>query len=200
MVKTKRKHEIKEDLDGNDFSQLKEEINKDVKTLFLKKQKLFKDVEHLVTLKEPVLFLMRNSGDIEIHENVKGTTFNFENGDGNASMIKINPTKLHRMNYGQHLFKCYVAHENNALCYPQKSIYDTEEINEIFNKAQRDLQNRKIAQYSQYGEAISKAVIGIGIAVAIYLFAKWAFPSSDSVTPEVASNVTKIVQNATILK
>lgn len=200
MVKGERKHELKEEYDGNDFSSLKEEINKNVKTLFLKKQKLFREVEHLITLKEPVLFLMRNSGDIEIHENVKGTIFNFENGDGNQSMIKINPTKLHRMNYGKHMFKCYVAHENNSLCYPQKSIYDTEEINEIFNKAQRDLQNRKIAQYSQYGEAISKAVIGIGIAFAIYFFAKWAFPGSDPVTPEVASNISKVVQNATILK
>jgi hypothetical protein len=194
----RRKKQLKEEFNKNDYSELKEEFNRNVKTLFLKKEKLFSSVEHLVTLKEPVLFLMRNSGDIEVHENIKGTSFSFENGDGKLTTIKINPTKLHRMNYGKHMFKCYVAHENNVLCYPEKPLSDTEEINEIFNKAQRDIQNRKIAQYSQYGEAIQKILIGLAIVIGVYFYVQWAFPSGN--TGQVVVETTKgIVQNATIL-
>jgi hypothetical protein len=194
------KHKLKNKYNKNDYKEYVENTNKRINNIFFRKKKMFSTINYIAPLQEPVLWLMRNSGEVEFHENVKGTQFDYQTGDNKNGFIKLNLLKLHKFNFGNNTFKGYIAHENNTLCYPQKPLFDTEEINEIFNKAQRDMANRNIKQYSQYGEAIQKVLIGGAFAFLIYLGAKSVFPQAEVVTVDTAITTSNALVNATVLK
>lgn len=85
--------------------------------IFLMQKKMFKRKEALSGFKEPVLFLTRNSGNIEIYHGVKGDKFEVPDLEpGQEKHIHLGTKWQTRMPYAGQEFRMYWCHEDYA--YP----------------------------------------------------------------------------------
>lgn len=110
-----------------------------IRMLLKKNQAVFKDKQALTEFKEPVAFLIRRSGSIELYEDASKGVFSFKHSDGNNTEIYLEPSQQKTMDYGKRKFKCYILDEDNPLPLPQKPLIMAGTVNEIVEKVGLDM-------------------------------------------------------------
>lgn len=86
--------------------------------LFKKKAK--KDDFH-----EPILILMRESGEDDILEGVSEGKLSIKKKDGKDRLIYIDNAKMRSLNYGGESLKYYIGKESEATLYPLDTVHDS---------------------------------------------------------------------------
>lgn len=93
--------------------------SKRIETLFNAEKKLFGTRAKLAPIREPILFLERTDGKIEMYDNIKGTEFNVpELPSGVEKKIYLGPQWQEEIPYAGKTFKAYRCHEDYG--FPHK--------------------------------------------------------------------------------
>lgn len=114
-----------------------------IRMLLKKKETLFRDILDLADFKEPVVFLMRNNRKVEFYENATKNDFEFDKGDEEVGIIKLNPQYLHTFNYGKRTFRGYICHEDYPMPLPENPIMTAEMFSNTIDKTLMDIKSWK---------------------------------------------------------
>ena len=132
---------------------------------FLDKKRLFGLLgTKKADLRQPLLLLIRESGDIEIHENVPSGEFHILNEDTNTDkMIILTNSKLLSLDYGKRSYTTWVAYENEATPYPVNVKHDSGTLVQLVAKVSNELEdlNRPENLKAKYNFIIMMVVIGL---------------------------------------
>lgn len=153
-----------------------------VRALLLKQKGLFKKKQSLTDFQEPVLFLVRQNGMMDIYEKATAGKFVFEHSNGKSRFIELRPSDQITFPYGDKRVRCYLANENRPYAGWDDPIVDGESVMLGYEKTKAtDL------KYQQAIERLKNAgkmtwvwiIIGIAVAVAIVGFAymSWIQPA-----------------------
>lgn len=99
-----------------------------VTTLLQKRKRLLKDRESLTDFQEPVLFLVRRDGNMQIHEKATAGKFVFEHSTGNTRFIELRPSDQITFDYADKKVRGYVAHEDRPYGGWDNPIMDSESV------------------------------------------------------------------------
>jgi len=92
-------------------------------------------------LNEPLLFLMKENGYMEILENVRAGEFIINSPSG-EKCIMLTPDKITTLKYGNEYYKTWVAYENCATPYPENPLHTSEMFRKITQKLAMNWRDR----------------------------------------------------------
>lgn len=131
------------------------------------KKKITGDAVIKEELAEPLLFLMRNDGYMDVIEGVQPGTFTLGDGDVEKS-IQLTPEKQTSLRYGDNYYKCWVAHEDCATPFPQDPIHLAEQFHKIVQKLRMNWRDRDEATlWKAKGGFWFKVLIGLGLLIVL---------------------------------
>lgn len=86
-----------------------------------------------IKFREPLLLLIRRTGEIETLEGVKAGIFELKSvlDKTKNRSINLNPNKLLNLKYGGNNLKCWIAYEDEANVYPLDVERDSRELHQI---------------------------------------------------------------------
>ena len=120
-------------------------------------------------LRQPLLLLIKEGGEIEIHQNVPSGEFHIVNEDTNEEkMILLTNSKLLSLEYGGKSYTTWVAYENEATPYPTNVKHDSGTLVQFAAKIANELEdlNEPENKKMKYNFIIMMVVIvGIGLLV-----------------------------------
>lgn len=189
--KSRKKREIRKvrDLDGKEV----DEQVKRIKMLIRKRKEKFKELEEIVTLKEPVLQLMRRDGVIEIYEGMTEGEYEYVHSDGEPRIMLFRRAKQFTLTYGRDVCKCYIAHEDEITPYPVDPIVTSEEFTHIILKTRDDVDKYKAAEIEAQGMKWQNILIGLAI-LGIVLVVIYMMVGKDFFGPEAAQRAAEIAE------
>jgi len=118
--------------------------------------------------KQPLLFLMKDNGDVEILEGVRSGVFEitstFNKGENKA--INLTANKLLSLNYGGEKIKCWIAYEGEAVSYPLTTVQDSRDQYQIIKRIAMNYKDLKMNSFT--GKGTLKIVL-LTIAVLLIL-------------------------------
>lgn len=155
---------------------------KRVRSLIQKQKGLLKKKQSLTSFDEPVLFLVRRNGKMDILEKATAGKFTFEHSTGNARFIELRPSDQITFDYADRKVRGYVAHEDRPYAGWDDPVVDSESIMLGYEKTKAtDLKyQEKIARLKNAGRLTWVwIIIGVAIAIAIVGFAyvNWIQPA-----------------------
>lgn len=164
------------------------------------------DDEPVKDIKEPVLFLMRNDGIVDVIENMREGLFEMDLPDGKGKKaIALTPDKLVAIKYGKdsHI-KGWIAHEDNMMPYPQKAVYGAEMFWKIITKIAmnyRDAESTGISAATKRN--IRYILLGILAVVIVTVLVKSFGGGADTesvknITQQLATNASEAVKNVVL--
>lgn len=178
-----------------------EEINrKELYHLFLKEKKLTGTIARLTEFKEPVVFLIRQNGDIEMEEDIRKKEYHYTHSNGEKRVIKLNEKKMKNMNHGKYRFKCYILDEDNPLPLPEEPIITIQEFTENIEKANSNQKLLEAQAKLKKATLGGWATIAIIIAITIILLVVLWPEQTPTVVKTIVTNISNITQvNPTII-
>lgn len=140
----------------------------EIKTLIKEVNTLIGKKKQLARFKEPVLYLIRRTGEVNFYEDVP-EIFAFKHSTGEIIEVKLHPVKKLRFNYADIGFTGYIHYEDAFLSEPQEPLADAQIITDYYKKALMDTktyeEQRKMLKEKSGGK------IGIILAVAVVIIA-----------------------------
>lgn len=124
--------------------EITEETNKKLEALFIKQREFLISRKKLVKHEQPIVILMRITGEDEIIEGVKGSEFKFIHSNGKEMKIPLGTLKLRKLPYGKDTLSYYIIYEDSFFPLPNEPIYETTTINQLFDKTIHD--SRKLSE------------------------------------------------------
>lgn len=125
------------------------------------------------TMKQPILILIKENGDVSIIEKVKTglfemtSTFNKEENKA----INLTANKLLNLKYGSENIKCWIAYESEAVPYPLKINQDSRDFYQIIKRVAMNYKDLSLGGMKGRGiikiVLITIAVILVGITLAV---------------------------------
>lgn len=193
----------------------KEEESKEITAVFLKVKGLIKDKQKLAKFKEPVVFLERRSGTVDLFEGITTTEWEVPDQEvGRERKIHFT-TPPKRFNYAGDTFRFYYCHEDYAFPIDcgYNMVYDKEtkayigvdlRAANIAAEALRDLIRKVLVAWEKYKttaeaanmQAWLKIILwGLGILVGGYILYKLLIKQEPPTPTEVqaAVNTTRVV-------
>lgn len=128
------------------------------------------------TLKEPILFLMRSNGKMELIENVEDGIFYVDSPDRELSKRKaiiLDPAKIYSWEYGAMRWRTYVAFEDEMSCYPVDVVHDSRSFRRIIQAITLNYKDFMEKDPIKIGKMW--LLIFVGIAVLVYFLATSGF-------------------------
>lgn len=75
-------------------------------------KKGLREVKKLVPLKEPILYLHRRNGRVEVHEGANGNRFIFTHTSGETRYVELRPSDIEVYDYFGNMVRGYDVHED----------------------------------------------------------------------------------------
>lgn len=143
-----------------------------VKSLIQKQKGLLKKRQSLTEFQEPVLFLTRQSGIMDIYEKATAGKFMFEHTNGKTRFIELRPSDQVTFPYGDKRVRAYVAHENRPFAGWEEPVVDGESVMLGYEKTKAtDLKYQQSIERLKNAGKMTWVWIIIGIAVAVTIIA-----------------------------
>lgn len=181
--------------DKNETNNFDELPSKSVKRLITQQKGWLKTERNLADIDEPVLLLIRNSGKIEVKENVKSGIYRFTHSNGDEYKCYLDNQKLMTMKYSDDTIKCWLLYEDNFTAYPIEPINDIELLNAIFDKLSAEhekWQAKKIENATQLLKTAGYVIIG---GIAAYYFIQWFFNDPQNASQAAQQGANQVAQN-----
>lgn len=142
-----------------------------IQALLKRHEKWMKADIRTTQFKEPVMFFIRTSGEIEFYESVTAGLFEYKHSNGEQQFIIVNPTTQYKFGFADRKFRGYIAHENNPITgYPDPYI-TAEQVNIIVEKSINDMKKWKAEVLKETQGIIKWVVYGIiGVILAYAIF------------------------------
>lgn len=172
----------------------KETKAKRIENIFDKYKKWYKIKYETTPFKEPVLFFIRRTGEVEFYENATAGMFKFKHSDGKERFIILNPVKKLKFGFAERMFKGYICYEDSPIALPDNPVIITEEMNMVVEKSIFDIKQFEAKALTARGQMwwkIGLAISIIIIAIAILLILK---PQK---TPQIIQMAQPTIQNVT---
>lgn len=134
----------------------------------LSKDGILQIVRRKGTFKEPLLFIVRATGKVEIKEGQGVGLVKIMRSDGNMGMITLSPQKLLSFRWGDDMFKAWIIYENAATPLPEMVIHDSKELYDNYKGLQVNYQASE--QTLTRGKELPNIVLYLGIGIAAILF------------------------------
>lgn len=155
---------------------------KRIRSLIQKQKGLIKNKESLTDFKEPVLFLVRRGGKMDIYEDATTGKFTFEHSTGNARQIELRLSDQITFDYANRRVRGYVGHEDRPFANWDNPVVDSESVMLGYEKTKAtDLKyQERIARLKNAGKLTWVWIIlGIAGALAIagFAYATWVQPA-----------------------
>lgn len=121
----------------NDINKLKELIKERgdkiswasrVRSLLQKQKGLWGKKQSLTNFEEPVLFLQRRDGRLEIYEKATAGKFIFQHSTGQSRYIELRPADQSNFDYNGQKVRCYVCHEDRPFSGWDDPVVDGETV------------------------------------------------------------------------
>lgn len=142
-----------------------------VRMLLKKNEAVFKDKKVLTDFKEPILQLIRRSGEVEFYEDASKGSFVFKHSDGQDREIYLNPSGQLTFDYGKRKFKGYICYEDSPTNLPEHPRVTAETINGIVEKATMDMRkmnSRKQELQLKTIKVLGMLALGAGLLYILY--------------------------------
>jgi len=155
---------------------------KKIRSLIQKQKGFLRTKQSLTDFDEPVLFLVRRNGKMDMFEKATAGKFTFEHSNGKTRFIELRPSDQCTFDYGDRKVRCYIANEDRPFAGWDDPIVDSESVMLGYEKTKAtDL------KYQERIEALKTKgrmwwiwlVIGVALAIAIIGFAynTWIQPA-----------------------
>lgn len=152
---------------------------KEIKTLLKKTKKLIGTHLRTIPFKQPIVFLIRNNKNVEFYEEATTGTFEFEHTNGKQYKIYLDGTNgLLDFGYGEHKFKGYILHEDNAFPLPEKPIHNTIMVNALIDKTLHDIKSWTAKELEAKAKVIWYLLGGIAVIILAYALLKILMPAT----------------------
>lgn len=114
----------------NKFKERGDKISKAkrVRSLLQKQKTLMSSKRTLTNFEEPVLFLIRNNGKMDIYEKATAGKFVFEHSSGKSRYLELRPADQISFDYADRKVRGYVAHEDRPYAGWDNPILDSESV------------------------------------------------------------------------
>lgn len=151
----------------------KSKVNK-ITSLIQIHKGLIKRKQTLTDFKEPVVWLIRRSFNMEFFEKQVSSHFTFIHSDGETRKIELTPSRMISMDYGNRKVRTYILFEDSPLPIPEDPIVTTELLAISQEKSMHDLNKFKLKEAKIKSGAMFKiflgaAIVAIAIALAVML-------------------------------
>lgn len=186
----------------------KEYYNK-LDLLHYKKQKAFRTIQEMTPVKEPLVKLLRQNGEIENYEGIQGKKFTYDHTDGSTRTIQLNEKYLLTEQWGKYRTKLYILHEDHPTPLPENPIITIEAFQENIEKANTNSEALKAQASLKKAnmEGWAKIIMWTGIAIGGILLVYFMFRTEPTQTtntiietiPQTTTILQNITQNGTIL-
>lgn len=163
-----------------------------VRSLLQKQKGLIRSKQTLTDFKEPVLFLVRRDGKMDIYEKATAGKFIFEHSSGDSKFLELRPADQITFDYADRKVRGYVAFEDRPFAGWDDVIIDNDSLSSNLEKIKStDL------KYQERIEALKNKgkltwvyiIIGLAIAVAIigFSYMTWIQPALSKRAKDIAS-------------
>lgn len=143
-----------------------------VRSLIQKQKGLLKTKQSLTQFDEPVLFLVRRDGKMDIFEKATAGKFMFEHSTGKPRFIELRPSDQITFDYADRKVRGYVANEDRPFAGWDNPIVDSESIMLGYEKTKAtDLKYQERIEALKNKSKMTWVYILIGLAVAILIVA-----------------------------
>lgn len=177
---------------GKTTTEKKQWDDKRIRELLVKHKGIVFDKKKRTQFKEPVAFLIRESGRVEFYEDVKGGEYEFEHSSGEQTSILLNPAKQLHFDYGNITFRGYIIDENNANVLPDRPGLDARTFTVHEEKALSDMRRWKVEELKAKSDKYwTIAVVILGLVV-LYILYKMIF-KGQAPTPAEAQTITTTI-------
>lgn len=138
-----------------------------IDALFSKKKGIFKAYYKTIDFKEPVLFLLRQTNDIDFYENATSGKFEFIHTDGTDRDLILTRAKIFKFSFLDKEVRGYICHEDFPFPLPEDPLISAELHQIAVDKTLHDVKKWKAEEYEARGSMFWK----IGGAIAIIILA-----------------------------
>lgn len=141
---------------------------KRVKSLLQKQKKLLGTKRSLTQFDEPVLFLVRRDGKMDIFEKATAGKFVYEHSTGKPRFIELRPSDQITFDYGDRKVRGYIAHEDRPFAGFEEPVVDSETVMLGYEKTKAtDLKYQEKIESLKNKAKMTWVWIVLGIAGAI---------------------------------
>lgn len=148
-----------------------------------------------VQFKQPIVYYIRNNGNVEFYENVTGNTVELRTSDNEEMVYRLSPQKLLNFGGGSYTYKGYIIHEEEAIPLPHDPVLSVRMFTSVVEKLVNDIKNWRAKELEAKGSMWFK--IGLGIAVIILAYMMYQMvtgqrapdPTPVSVVPQITSAI-----------
>lgn len=168
---TEEKEEIIKEIKATEKTRKSEA--KRIQETVLKYKKWHKTKYETTPFQEPVLELLRNTGEIELYEKATAGKFTYTHSDGKERFIILNPRDQYKTGYAERKYKKYICHEDYPTPLPTRPLITTEEMVILEEKTLNDVKKLQAAletatgkKWLQFGKTVA---IIIGIIALAYI-------------------------------
>lgn len=139
----------------------------------LKKEKALIRTYHTTReFKEPLMFLIRETGKIDWYENATTGEFKFTHSNGEERSIHLDNSKILKLDYGTKSIRTYIAHENFPFPLPEEPTIDATSFTISHEKTLNDIRKWKAEEYHAKATMWFYILGGIALIVAAYFLFK----------------------------
>lgn len=137
-----------------------------IKDLLSRGRRARDKLQELGEFKEPIAFLIRQTGEVEFYEGVE-EALEFKHTNGENIRVNLPPNKMLTFNYANKKVRGYIHFENSFFPMPEQPILDAEAVEDIFTKA---MTSKKVweEQRKNLSEKRKGKMVWVWIIVAIF--------------------------------
>lgn len=145
---------------------------KRIRALFNRYKKWSGAYYNTTHFEEPVMFLIRRSGETEFYEKVTAGAFEFKHSNGEERFIIVNPTTQYKFGFADKKFRGYICHEDYPMTGLPDPLITAEQMNIIVEKSINDMKKWKAAEIKQWKGMVKWTLIGVAIIIGAYFLGK----------------------------
>jgi hypothetical protein len=178
--------------DKEELAQYYKTMNKQINLLFKKEKKLVGTAKTLRKPNEPIVFVRRQYGQIDIYEGAKNAEFTIPPGTRPSDKMfqwgenetekrgrrtaRLSPSDLYTIPWGRETVKAYFVDENDGMCWNADPKVWSERLEYTIDAVLLNFENYKRKQGSNW-DWVPKAILYTGLALALYFMARGLFPN-----------------------
>lgn len=143
-----------------------------IRNMFTKQKKLIGHYYKAADLQQPVVWLMRETGKVDVFENATAGTFTYTHSSGKERFIILVPALKITFAYLDREVRGYICHENHPLPLPADPVVTSEEMGILLEKTLNDIKKWRAAEQTAIGKKWVQIAIAAGIIIMAYMVYK----------------------------
>lgn len=173
----------------------KTQANK-IRELIQKQKTLISAKQKLTEFQEPVMMLVRKSGQAEFYEKATKGRFDYTHSDGTTRFIILTTSMQISFPYAGRNIKMYYCHEDYPFPLPgsMNPIMNSDELRMLIEKSQHDTLGLLAKEKRATGDMWLKIFAGIALIIVAVMLYKLLVPAGPAPTQTAAETAKTIVQ------